>query len=117
MKGILMIIIVVPAGIAPSGQLARQNLDWEGLYRGNYLYRRHKTCEPLWIGLASDVQVTWFDIASKDFFREMFQTLRRRILIIKLTGKKIDAYHIVLQDTPLEARSMCKVQNNSSLWF
>eukprot|EP00984_Skeletonema_dohrnii_P033597 scaffold30605_cov78-Skeletonema_dohrnii-CCMP3373.AAC.1 len=41
--------------------------------------------------------VTWFDIASKDFFREMFQTLRRRtILIIKLTGKKIDAYHIVL---------------------
>eukprot|EP00984_Skeletonema_dohrnii_P007098 scaffold2555_cov148-Skeletonema_dohrnii-CCMP3373.AAC.2 len=20
-----------------------------GMYRGNYLYRRHKTCEPLWI--------------------------------------------------------------------
>lgn len=43
-------------------------------------------------------QVTWSDIASRDFSREMFQTPRRTILIIKLTENflPIDAYHIVL---------------------
>eukprot|EP00984_Skeletonema_dohrnii_P026102 scaffold15397_cov89-Skeletonema_dohrnii-CCMP3373.AAC.2 len=44
------------------------------------------------------ILVTWFDIASKDFSREMFQTLRRTILIIELTENclPIDAYHILL---------------------
>eukprot|EP00985_Skeletonema_marinoi_P031338 scaffold37639_cov184-Skeletonema_marinoi.AAC.3 len=44
--------------------------------------------------------VTWFDIASKDFSREMFQSdaKENNFLIIKLTENflPIDAYHIVL---------------------
>eukprot|EP00984_Skeletonema_dohrnii_P005862 scaffold2069_cov77-Skeletonema_dohrnii-CCMP3373.AAC.8 len=108
-----------------------------GMYRGNYLYRRHKH-EPRWIGLplmfscdviedmhpSSLISQPHLDqpttTKSCNMVRNCLQGLlsedvsdakRRTILIIKLTGKKIDAYHIVLQDAPLEARSMCKVQN------
>eukprot|EP00984_Skeletonema_dohrnii_P007757 scaffold2858_cov115-Skeletonema_dohrnii-CCMP3373.AAC.1 len=70
----------VPVGIAPSGQLARQNLDWEGCV----MSRGHA---PFIFDFSASLRSTYkIILALSDMVRYclQFQTLRRIILIIKL---------------------------------